>query len=115
MALLKTKTNSYGIDITYWVASVISSGRRKKSQIIMEGYLSKEARNAGSNFIERRDEGILNIQYPTGEEVYSYLKTPRPVKEPITDEDGKTVMGEDGKPTYNEIETNWFVDAVDEI
>ncbi len=115
MALLKTKTSGLGVDITYWVATVNSSGKTKKSQIIMEGYVSKAARNAGNSFIERRDEGTLNIQYPTGEEVYTYLKTSRPVKERIVDEDGKTVLGEDGKPTYNEIETNWFADAVDEI
>ncbi len=115
MALLKTKTSNLGVDITYWVASVNSSGKTKKSQIIMEGYISKESRNEKNNFIERRDEGILNIQYPTGEEVYTYLKTSRIIKEKVVDEDGKAVIGEDGKPTYTEVETNWFIDALDDI
>ena len=115
MALLKTKTSELGIDITYWVATVNSSGKTKKSQIIMEGYVSKEARNNGANFIERRDEGRLNIQYPTGEEVYTYLTESRITREKIVDEEGKTVLGEDGKPTYTEIENNWFADAVSDL
>ena len=115
MALIKTKTNEQGVEYNYWIPTVNSSAKTKKSQIIMEGYVSKEARNNGANFIERRDEGRLNIQYPTGEEVYTYLTTSRITKERIVDEEGKTVLGEDGKPTYTEIENNWFADAVSDL
>ncbi len=113
MALIKTKTNEQGVTYNYWIATVNSSGKTKKSQIIVEGYVSKEARNAGTNFIERSDEGYLNIQYPTGEEVYTYLKTSRITKEKVLDEDGNTVLGEDGNPIYIDKENNWFVDAED--
>ncbi len=115
MALIKNKTSEHGVEINYWIATVNSSAKTKKSQIIVEGYVSKESRDAGHNFIERKDEGKLNIQYPTGEEVYAYLITSRTTKERIVDEDGKTVLGEDGKPTYTETEDNWFADAVNEI
>jgi len=113
MALVKTKTNDQGVTYNYWIATVNSSGKTKKSQIIVEGYVSKEVRNAGHNFIERRYEGYLNIQYPTGEEVYTYLKTSRITREKVVDKDGNIVLDENGNPSYTDKENNWFVDAED--
>ncbi len=113
MALKKSKTNGQGITFEYWIATVNSSGKTKKSQVILEGYISEESRNAGHNFIERVDCGKMNGQYPTGEDVYAFAKESKVDKEPIVDEDGKRVLGEDGKPTYTETETNWFIDAED--
>ncbi len=114
MALLKNKTNEQGVEYNYWIPTVNSSAKTKKSHIIGEGYVSKEARDAGHNFIERVDCGVLNIQYPTGAEVYAHMIKSNITKERIVDEDGKAVLGEDGKPTYTETENNWFIDAVNE-
>jgi len=80
-------------------------------------YLFKDAdaRATGHIQLHREDVGTMNVLYPTGEEVYAFVKESNmsdgaPAVAEVLDEEGNVVT-----PAVAEVpqELNWFADAED--
>jgi len=79
MALLKTVATQYGIDATYWnIFSINEDFKNKTLEVVINGYVSKEVRDANnepiawSNLTFSGDEYIKDV---TRKAVYESLKT----------------------------------------
>jgi len=99
MALIKSKELENGVTLEYWVVEPKINMVTKQTEVLMLGYKNKEARIQGKQFIVRERVPSINGIYLTGEQVYTALKTSR--KETLLE-------------TEEQVETNWFADAVDD-
>ena len=109
MAVIKEKTNNQGVTYEYWVAQPQMSSKDKTTSVFMIGFKDKASRDEGTNFIEKvRIQGTIEKLYPTGEEVYAFVK--RSVKRDTS----KIPIGIRTEIPENG-ETNWYFDAEDDI
>jgi hypothetical protein len=101
MALKKEKTNGQGVKYDYWVAQPMIDAKQKKTSVLMLGFISKEARDNGANFIERvRVQGELDGVENTMTDIYAFVKR-------------SILSGVEVESEEEPQETNWFVDAED--
>jgi hypothetical protein len=79
MALLKTIATQFGVDSTYWnIGSINDDFKNKKLEVIIYGYVSKEARDNNSEPVGWNNlyfNGDDYIQDATRKAVYEKLKT----------------------------------------
>ena len=79
MALLKSIQTNYGIDATYWnIFSFNEDFKNKINEIVVVGYVSQEARLAGSDPVNWKNITWVENDYipdATRAEVYAKLKT----------------------------------------
>ena len=94
MALIKSKELNNGATATYWVAQPSIDKVNEKTYVIMLGFKDKATRDAGKIPLSRERVDSIDGTYLTGEQVYTAVKTSNLV---------------------NEIETNWFADATNDI
>jgi len=106
MAVIKAKENNQGVTYEYWVAQQIANIIEKKTDVLVCGFISKTVRDEGHTFLDKVKVGTLDKLYPTGEEVYALVKESRMVDNPRYEEGGE-------EP--EQIESNWFANAEDDI
>ena len=79
MALLKTETTNWGVDVTYWnIYSINEDYKGKSLDVVLAGYISKETRDAELSPVTSKTfvlEGDEYIKDATREAVYLALKT----------------------------------------
>lgn len=92
MAIQKTKILNSGVEGNYWVAEPRINMITKKTDVLMLLFKDKASRDAGKLFLERVKVDSIDGIYLTGEQVYTAIKASKLV---------------------DEVETNWFADAID--
>ena len=79
MALAKVIATQFGVDSTYWnIGSINEDFKNKKLEVIIYGYVSKEARDNNSEPVGWNNlyfDGDNYIQDATRKAVYEKLKT----------------------------------------
>jgi hypothetical protein len=79
VALLKTESTNWGVDVTYWnIYSINEDYKSKTLNVILAGYISKATRDADLTAVSSKSimlEGEEYIADATREEVYTALKT----------------------------------------
>lgn len=79
MALAKTIATQFGVDSTYWnIGAINEDFKNKKLEVIIYGYVSKEARDNNSEPVGWNNlyfDGDDYIQDATRAKVYDKLKT----------------------------------------
>jgi len=79
MALLKTESTKWGVDVTYWnIYSINEDYKGKLLDVVLAGYISKETRDAELTAVSSKTitlEGDDYIADATREEVYIAIKT----------------------------------------
>jgi hypothetical protein len=78
VALLKTESTNWGVDVTYWnIYSINEDYKGKTLNVILAGYISKATRDAELTAVSSKTitlEGNDYIADATREEVYTALK-----------------------------------------
>jgi hypothetical protein len=79
MALAKTIATQFGVDSTYWnIGAINEDFKNKKLEVVIYGYVSKEARDNNSEPVGWNNlyfNGDDYIQDATRKSVYEKLKT----------------------------------------
>jgi len=79
MALLKSVNTAFGIDATYWnIFSITEDFKNKSLEVVINGYVSKEARDNNSEPVGWNNlyfNGDDYIKDATRKSVYEKLKT----------------------------------------
>jgi hypothetical protein len=79
MALLKTESTNWGVDVTYWnIYSINEDYKEKSVEVVLAGYISKETRDAELSPVTSKIitlDGDNYIADATREAVYLALKT----------------------------------------
>jgi hypothetical protein len=92
MALQKSQTLGNGATGNYWVAEPHCNKQNNTTLVTMLLFTNQAGRTAGNTPLLRQTLGALTGVYPTGVEVYAWVKRSILVKN---------------------VETNFFIDAVD--
>lgn len=107
MALIKDKELDTGVTVNYWVPCVSIDGHSGTVLVLMRGYLDKAARDAGAKSMLREKVEIdMNKADFTWSGLYEAIKKSCTKEQPVQG-------GEDGET--EEVETNFFVDAEDDL
>ena len=78
MALIKTKSWKYGVDLTYWIiVSMTGSKLENNCKVLLSPYISKQIRNANiQNRVKEESIAVMVPQYnPSPANVYAHIHT----------------------------------------
>jgi hypothetical protein len=79
MALLKSVKTVFGIDATYWnIFSITEDFKNKSLEVVINGYVSKEVRDANHNPVAWQNLTFTGDEYikdATREKIYLALKS----------------------------------------
>lgn len=118
MALIKDYELESGIVCSYHTP-IILQDNKKRTRIAISSFLNKEAYLAGKEPLRSRVDAVeIDSKYPTVEEIYAKVKESRiqrniiqEAKEAIPDVDDVDAVEE----IVEEVETNWYFDAEDDL